>query len=216
MVSRIHFRWRRRKTSATLPWIRALILGLLLGAVLLPITIRSDSRKEVATSTLQVLDLEGRAINPLDGAQAKALVFLFVSVECPISNSYAPEMQRLDTEFAPQGVTFKLVYPNPDERAEAIQKHVKEYGLHLGVLRDPQHRLVKAAAVRLTPEVAVFVPRQGFVYHGRIDNQYVDFGKARPAATEHDLREVLTAILQGKPIPYTATRAIGCYISEVP
>ena len=39
------------------------------------------------------------------------------------------------------------------------------------------------------------------MYRGRIDDQYVDFGKARPEATKHDLEEVIQAALARQPIP---------------
>jgi len=52
------------------------------------------------------------------------------------------------------------------------------------------------------------------VYHGRIDNRYADLGKERPEATQHDLEEVLKAIVQGKPVPYSTAKAVGCYIPE--
>jgi hypothetical protein len=163
-----------------------------------------------------VVDLLGQSVNPFPSGKAVATVFLFVSVDCPISNSYAPEVRRLASDFAPRGVVFKLVYPNPDETAKVIEKHLRDYGYTLEALRDTRHELAKAAQVKVTPEAAVFVPHGGLVYHGRIDDRYVDFGKARPAATIFDLKETLQAIVAGKPVPHAVTRAVGCYISETP
>jgi len=40
----------------------------------------------------------------------------------------------------------------------------------------------------------------------------VDFGKARPQATQSDVRAALDAILAGKPMTYTVTKSIGCAI----
>ena len=53
------------------------------------------------------------------------------------------------------------------------------------------------------------------VYLGRIDDRYVDFGKTRAAATTHDLAGALEAILDGRPVPESRTRAIGCFIPEL-
>ncbi|MDQ2900602.1 MAG: tetratricopeptide repeat protein, partial [Acidobacteriota bacterium] len=44
---------------------------------------------------------------------------------------------------------------------------------------------------------------------------YIDFGKARPQATEHDLDLVLTALAAGKPVPYASRPAIGCAIADL-
>lgn len=144
------------------------------------------------------------------------MVFLFVSVDCPISNSYAPEFRRLNDEFAPKGFAFKLVYPIEDQSENAVREHLKAYELKLDAFRDPAHALVKAAQARVTPEAAVFVPGKGWVYRGRIDDRHVDFGKKRASATQHDLRDALRALADGKPVSTNVTRAVGCYISNRP
>ncbi len=166
-------------------------------------------------ASVQVEDLNGQRVAVQPTAQTKAIVFLFVSVECPISNSYAPEYRRLAAEFTPKNIEIKLVYPNPDESVQAIKQHLKDYDLSLPALRDTRHELVKEAGVHATPEAAVFVPKSGFVYHGRIDNRYAQLGVARPEATEHDLRDVLTAIVNGKSVPRKQTRAVGCSIAPL-
>ena len=45
-----------------------------------------------------------------------------------------------------------------------------------------------------------------------LDNRYIALGKSRPAATVHDLREALDAIVAGKPVAHPRTEAVGCYI----
>jgi hypothetical protein len=162
-----------------------------------------------------VVDLEGRHIDPLRNPGARAVVLIFARTDCPISNRYAPEVRRLHELFRAQGVTFWLVYPDAKEPVDAIRRHVEEFGYQCGVLRDPQHALVKTSKVHITPEAAVFVPAKGLVYHGRIDDRYVDFGKMRPAPTTHDLERVLQSILENKPTPIEATRAVGCFISDL-
>src|SRR6266496_5660441 len=168
----------------------------------------------VSASNAGVVDLAGHAIDPFDTTDAKAMVFIFISTECPISNRYAPEIRRVEAEFARSGVRFWLVYADADTSSDVIRKHVKEYHLPQQVLRDPRQALVRLAQARVTPEGAVFLPGGRLVYHGRIDNRYADLGKERPEATQHDLEEVLKAIVQGKPVPYSTAKAVGCYIPE--
>ena len=162
-----------------------------------------------------LLDIEGREVDPFQSTNVKARVFIFLSNECPIANRYAPEIRRLYSQFASNAIPFWLVHPDPDETPDAIARHMKEYNFTCGVLRDPQHVLVKRAKVSVTPEAAVFGPDGQLLYHGRIDNWYVDFGKARVAATQHDLQRVLEAIIEGKPVRPKTTRAIGCYIPQL-
>ncbi len=167
-----------------------------------------------AAATIELRDLDNRAIAPLKASSAKAIVFFFVSTDCPVSNRYAPEVRRLHEKFSPHGVQFWLVYPDQTESVETIRRHLTEYRYPCEALRDPKHRLVKAAQARVTPEAAVFLAGPRLVYHGRIDNWYVDFGKARPAPTQHDLEDVLQAVVSGKPVAYASAPAVGCYISE--
>jgi AhpC/TSA family len=162
-------------------------------------------------------DLDGREVRPLEDPGAKASVFLFVRSDCPISNRYAPEVRRLHERFSRQGVAFWLVYPDPAESPERIRGHVKEYGYPMPALRDPAHVLAEAAAVRVTPEAAVFTAGAGgvrLVYHGRIDDRQVDFGRTRPAPTRRDLEDALSAILKGQPAPRASAPAVGCFVAD--
>ena len=167
-----------------------------------------------ATAASPVFDLAGQIANPLDAADVKAVVFIFISTDCPISNRYAPEIRRVEEGFTRSGFKFWLVYADPDASPDAIRKHVKDYNLPQQILRDPHHTLVRLAQARVTPEAAVFLAGSRLVYHGRIDNRYADLGKERQIATQHDLEDVLKAILQDRPVPYSTARAIGCYISD--
>ena len=169
---------------------------------------------QTSSSALTVFDLTGRALDPFDATDAKAIVFIFISTDCPISNRYAPEIRRVEAQFARSGVQFWLVYADADTSSDAIRKHLKDYHLPQEALRDPRHMLVRLAQAHVTPEGAVFLPGGRLVYHGRIDNRYADLGKERPEATQHDLEEVLKAIVQGKPVPYSTAKAVGCYIPE--
>src|SRR4051812_23488421 len=87
----------------------------------------------------RMLDLEGHTSNPFASPDAKLLAFIFVRTDCPISNSYAPEIRRLHDRFASSGVSFWLVYPSADESPEAIRRHLREFDYPCGALRDPRH-----------------------------------------------------------------------------
>jgi ribosomal protein L35AE/L33A len=165
---------------------------------------------------VQFLDGGPVTVDPFEAPDGvKAIVFLFTTTDCPISNRYAPEVRRLAATFAPQGVLFKLVYANPAEDATAIRAHMTDfaYAGATQALRDPRHALVKYAGVTVTPEAAVYAGGR-IVYRGRIDNRFVDLGVERPAATRRDLAEALTAVLAGKPVTPSTTQAVGCFIAD--
>jgi thiol-disulfide isomerase/thioredoxin len=164
---------------------------------------------------VQLLDGPASADPFAAPAGVKAIVFLFTSTECPISNRYAPELQRLAATFGSQGVLFRLVYPNPAEDTPAIRQHMAafSYAGATQALRDPKHALVKFVGATITPEAAVYAAGR-VRYRGRIDNRYVDFGVDRPAATEHDLHDAIAAVLAGTPVPHPETQPVGCYIAD--
>ena len=142
-------------------------------------------------------------------------VLIFLSTECPVSNRYAPEIARLHGEFAPRGVTFRLVYPNPLDDDMAIKKHVVEFGYPPIAERDSNHALVKQTGATITPEAIVLDGRQRVVYRGRIDDRFVELGRERPTATTRDLRNAITAALAGRRVSPSRTQAVGCFIADM-
>ena len=144
----------------------------------------------------------------------KAVVLLFIRSDCPISNRYAPELQRLYKEYSSRGVEFHLVYPESGLTTTAMEAHRKEYGYTIPALLDGRHQFVNRAGARITPEAAVFIQGK-LIYLGRIDDLYADLGKARREAQHHDLEEVLSAVAAGKSIQPHETKAIGCAIEKL-
>lgn len=165
-------------------------------------------------SGLNLTSLSGERVDPLADADP-AGVFLFMRSDCPIANRYAPELRRLHEAFSPRGVRFWLVYVDPGEKDESIQRHAGEYQLPGEILRDSHHDLVRLTGARVTPEAAVFDAGGRMVYRGRIDDRYPDFGKARAKPNRRDLKLALEAVLNGEPVAEAETRAVGCFIADL-
>jgi peroxiredoxin len=166
--------------------------------------------------SLWVQDLAGHVKDALAANRAKAILFVFLSVDCPICNSYAPNLRRIASEFGKQGVVVRLVFPDPDESRERIQQHLKEFNLPFETYLDHDQVLTRAVGAQVTPEAAVFVPGRGWVYHGRIDDRFMGFGKARPQPTSEEVKDVLTAVVAGKPVTVKSARPVGCSIAPLP
>jgi hypothetical protein len=165
-------------------------------------------------SAISVRDLNGEEVRPFSGEGWKANVFFFIMHECPVANSYAPEISRIASEYAGRGIRSHIVYFEDDLKPETARNHAREYGYKSGTVLDPKHLLVSAAGATISPEVAVFSPAGELLYRGRIDDRVADFGKHRVEPTRRDLRLSLDAILAGRPVPTRLTRAVGCYIPE--
>jgi hypothetical protein len=164
------------------------------------------------------VDLDGAVVDPLKVAAGKVVVLIFVRVDCPISNRYAPTIQGIERRVRLENagrVAFWLVYPDRSESAEKIRKHEREFDFDMPALRDVQRTLVAEGRALTTPEAAVFDANRRLVYHGRIDNLYEDFGRARPAATTHELEDAIHAAIDGKKVANASVPSVGCYISDL-
>ena len=167
-----------------------------------------------AKAKLVFTDINGKNHAPFASAKTKAVVFLFLLRDCPVSNVYTPELTRIHREYSGKGVSFYLVHPDRDTDAKAAKAHAIEYKLTAPLVLDHDHKLTRFAGAEVTPEAAVFDGKGLLVYRGRIDNLYADFGKKRAKPTRRDLRETLDALLAGKPVPKPRGKCIGCFIPK--
>jgi hypothetical protein len=165
---------------------------------------------------LQVPDVDGVARTPLKVEKGHASAVFFVTNDCPISNYYSHEIRRICEEYAAKGLGCSLVYTDPTLSNEAVRKHAADYG-HGAYPKivDREHKLMAAAGVTITPEVAVIRDNGSIAYRGRIDNFYAGLGKPRRVVTEHDLRDALDAVFGGKPVAKPESPAVGCYIPDL-
>jgi peroxiredoxin len=161
-------------------------------------------------------DTSGATHTQAEWAKAKAAVVLFITTDCPVGNSYVPELNRIREAYANRGVVIWAVQADPSVSETSVAKYASEYRYSFPVLIDRAQTLVKHAGATVTPQAAVFDPTGKLLYLGRIDNRVEDFGKTRPKATVPDLRNALDAVLAGKPVSPDRTKSIGCSIPRAP
>src|ERR1051325_1514328 len=162
----------------------------------------------------RLLDVDGHPVD-FSTLSAPVTVVIFTRTDCPVSNRFAPEIVSLYKQFHPRGAEFYLVYVDPTEEPAAIRRHLADYGLPCRAVRDPDHTLVARCKATITPEAAVFDRANALVYLGRINDLYVDLGRARTQASTHELADAIDATFQGKPVPEARTRAVGCTIADL-
>ena len=160
-------------------------------------------------------DTSGKTHTASDLRLNKATVFIFVAVDCPNSNTYAPILARMYRQYLPRGVAFYNVYSDPSETADAVRKHDADYLVPFPALLDTHQTLARQTGARSTPEAVILGPEGQELYRGRVDDRFVDFGKTRFHPTQDDLGEALDAILQGKPVPHPITKVLGCAIPGI-
>jgi hypothetical protein len=177
-----------------------------------------------ATAATYGQDGSGHPVTQLGTRETRAIVLVFLASDCPISNRYLPELKRLDGEFAHQNVAFWLIYPNYGETAKAVREHLAEFGISTRVLLKPSPDLMALIPATITPEAAILTTTVGHdgnqtlakAYLGRIDNRYVEIGRERPAATEHDLEQAIRAVLSQKSAKKADGPPVGCGIVSRP
>ena len=144
---------------------------------------------------------------------AKAQVLFFVSTDCPISNSFAPEIQRICRDYAAKGVGCSLVYEDFQLDPAAIRQHLAEYGYdRIPAIIDADRRVAAEAHATVTPQAVVIDSADKIRYRGRINNFYAELGKPCGVVTVHDVRDALDAVLAGRTVANPETKALGCYI----
>jgi hypothetical protein len=168
-------------------------------------------------------DVNGGVHRPLDAHGQMATALIFIASDCPIANSYAPEINSIVAAYSlpangePQSrhaISFYLVHVDQRLNADQARRHADAFGFRCPVLMDPKHHLAKAVGATVTPEAAVINRSGEIVYRGQIDDRYIDFGVRRGAPTYRALREAIDALLRGEPVERPRIKAIGCFIPE--
>jgi peroxiredoxin len=144
---------------------------------------------------------------------AQATVILFWCNHCPYVRGSEQRVVRMATEYGGQGVKFAAINANnPATYAEDDFPHMvqraKEQGYTFTYMQDESQDVARSFGAQRTPEAFLFDDTGTLRYHGRIDNNPQD----ESAASAHDLRGAIDAVLSGGAPDPAETGAIGCTI----
>src|SRR5215831_10506288 len=159
-----------------------------------------------------LLDARGNPHSTAEWKNKQAIVMLFVSTECPISNRYAPTINRMAQEYSQKNVAFFLVQSDPDLTPQAAQQHAKEFALTIPVLMDPEQVLASKLEALVTPTAIVLSGTGEVRYRGRVDDRNIDLGKYREVPKREDLKMALDEVLGRRKVSEPETKVIGCYL----
>ena len=179
---------------------------------------RKTSKKTQPAEGLKGVEINGRVHRLGDSRDCQAIVLVFLSTECPISNGYIPDLNSLYQIFHRRGVEFYGVISNPGRSREAAALHRKEYHVRFPVLFDASGSLRRRLKATHTPQAFVLSRSTKVLYQGLIDDRYAALGKKRNTGeTERKyLKEVLEAILAGQTPKLAKTTPIGCRLESAP
>jgi thiol-disulfide isomerase/thioredoxin len=168
----------------------------------------SDAPKNVENFTLE--DYSGTKHSLKEYTSSKAIVLMFIATQCPVSNAYNERMVLLVKEYGPKGIAFIGINSNKQENVEEIKEHAKEHGFSFPILKDNDNVVADKVSASVTPEIFVLNKKLEVLYHGRIDDS-----RRAPDVKSQDLRIALDAVLAGKPVAITETKAFGCSIKRI-
>jgi len=157
-------------------------------------------------------DTEGRVHDRAEWGRYAAVVIYFAMTDCPVSNGYVPEMNRIHDAYAGRGVLFLAVAVDFRLTRTGAARYAKEYDYRFPVLMDPQGLLARLTGATISSQVAVLSSSGRGVYLGRIDDRVEDFGVHRVRPRSAELRDALEDVLAGRPVAHALTKTIGCAI----
>jgi peroxiredoxin len=144
----------------------------------------------------------------------KATVYVFMTPDCPLCQGYAATLNALVDSFAGKNIKLIGIIPGDAYKPEEIRSFKTNYNLHFDVISDPGFVYTKRFDAKVTPEVFVTDSAGTVLYSGRVDDWMYETGKKRLQPTEHNLRDVLTAIANGEKRTFVNTQALGCIIER--
>jgi peroxiredoxin len=166
---------------------------------------------KVADFTLPDIDNQPHSLRGYK--DKKAIVVVFVGVECPIANLYLPTLAELHKKYAGKGVQFLTINSNDQDSFADVVTHARERKLPFPMLKDAEHKAADALGARRTPEAFLLDSGRVIRYRGRIDDQY-GYTYRRPAPSRTELKDAIENLLAGKPVANPVTEVRGCVIGR--
>ena len=161
-------------------------------------------------------NVDGKMVSMADFSDAKGFIITFTCNTCPYSVAYEDRLIALDKKYASQGYPVIAINPNspearPDDSFEAMQTRAKEKGFTFPYIFDDGQKVYPVFGATRTPHMYIVAktPKGHQVkYIGAIDDNYKDAA----AVTKRYVEDAVDALLAGKEVEVTTTKAIGCSI----
>lgn len=197
-----------------------LMLGMMIGFTRETPRLRADDKPmspiavgDKAPNKSSLRDLRGNRRALHDFKDHRALVFVFLGTDCPISNLYVPSLLALERKYRSKDVQFLAIYAHEHEDLDRVAMHSSDRDIPFPVLKDFGQRLAGALGIERVPAVAVLDKDFVLRYRGRIDDRY-GAGVRKEKATRDDLAEAIEDVLADKKVRVAETEADGCLLDR--
>ncbi|MFH1671133.1 MAG: thioredoxin family protein [Patescibacteria group bacterium] len=141
------------------------------------------------------------------------LVVIFTCNHCPYAQAYEDRFIDLAEHFDEEGVQFVLINSNdaenfPEDSFEMMKELHDEKGYPFPYCFDESQEVAKAFGALCTPHCFVFDIDRNLRYKGRVDDNWENPNKVK----DHNLRDAISALVEGDELPVEEANAIGCSI----
>ena len=175
-----------------------------------------DTRYEIGDTIedFSLLNTDNSMVSLSDYKDAKGFIIIFTCNTCPYSVANEDRIIDLDRKYKKRGFPVIAINPNdpiavPNESFEKMKVRAQEKGFTFPYLLDKGQKVYPKFGATKTPEVYIVTQNDLKVqYIGAIDNS----SRNPEHVTEKYVENAVAALLSGKKIEKTETRAIGCSI----
>ena len=163
-------------------------------------------------------NIDGNNVSLADFKDAKGFIVVFTCNMCPYSKMYEDRIVALDKKYKEKGYPVIAINPNdpvasPGDDFASMKVRAKEKGFTFPYLFDEGQEVYPKFGASKTPHVFILNKDKKdlkVAYIGAIDNN----ARSVENASEKYVEQALEALLAGKEIQNTTTRAIGCSIKK--
>lgn len=159
--------------------------------------------------------VDGRTYGLADISGEKGTVIAFICNHCPYVKAVADRMAADARELGEMGIGFAAICSNdatthPQDSFENMKLFAEKHGFGFPYLQDEDQSVARAYDAACTPEFYGFDGGGKLVYHGRLDEGRKE--TSLPEGARRDLVEAMSAIADGREVPFDQVPAMGCSI----
>jgi peroxiredoxin len=170
---------------------------------------------DIATD-FRLKNIDDSFVSLSDFPKAKGFIIIFTCNTCPVSKRNEDRILALDKKYKDLGYPVIAINPNnpavqPGDSFALMKVRAKEKGFTFPYLFDDGQKIYPQYGASATPHVYILQKEtEGLIvkYIGGID----DSSRNESAVKSKFVEDAVDALLAGKPIEVTKTRAIGCSI----